>query len=73
MIEILEELFNGSPEKSKIELNDICADCKSEVIIKIIHTPGGFGLQGGALFKISADRYYAKCSECYRASSMIGN
>ena len=65
MVQILKELFNGNPEKSKIELNDTCSDCKSDVIIKITHTAGGFGLQGGALFKSSDGGYSAKCPDCY--------
>ena len=65
MVEILKELFNGNPEKSNIEVNDICSDCKSAVIIKITHTAGGFGLQGGALFKSSTGGYYAKCPDCF--------
>ena len=66
MVEILKELFNGSPKTSKIELNETCSDCKSEVIIKITHTVGGFGLQGGALFKsFDSSGYYAKCPDCY--------
>jgi hypothetical protein len=73
MVEILKELFNGNPEKSEIELNDSCSDCKSEVIIKITHTAGGFGLQGGALFKSPAGGYYAKCSDCYKVNPMIVN
>jgi len=65
MIEILKELFNGNPEKSKIVLNHRCLDCKSEVIIQITPTEGGFGLQGGALFKNPSGGYYAKCPDCY--------
>ena len=68
MVEILKELFNGNPEKSKIELNDTCSECKREVNIKITHTSGGFGLQGGALFKRAAGGYYAKCPDCYKAN-----
>jgi hypothetical protein len=73
MVEILKELFNGNPEESKIELNDTCSDCKSDVNIKITHTAGGFGLQGGALFKGSAGGYYAKCPDCYKVNPMIVN
>ena len=65
MVEILEKLFNGNPKKLTIELNDTCSDCKRDIIIKITHTAGGFGLQGGALFKSSAGGYYAKCPDCY--------
>jgi hypothetical protein len=73
MVEILKELFNGSPETSKIELNDTCSDCKSEVNIKITPTSEGFGLQGGALFKSSTGGYYAKCPDCYKVNPMIVN
>ena len=73
MVEILKELFNGNPEESKIELNDTCSDCKSDVNIKITHTAGGFGLKGGALFKGSTGGYYAKCPDCYKVNSMIVN
>jgi hypothetical protein len=67
MVEILNELFNNNPEKSKIEVNDTCSDCKREVIIEITPTAGGFGLQGGALFKSSDSGYYAKCPDCYKS------
>jgi len=73
MVEILKELFNGNPKTSKIELNDTCSDCKSEVIIKITPTSGGFGLQDGALFRSSAGGYYAKCPDCYKVNPMIVN
>ena len=66
MVEILKELFNGDPEKSRIEVNDTCSDCKRDVIIEITLTAGGFGLQGGALFKSSSGGYYAKCPDCYK-------
>ena len=71
MVEILKELFSGNNEKSKIELNDTCSDCKRDIIIEITHTAGGFGLQGGALFKSSAGGYYAKCPDCYKVNTMI--
>ena len=73
MVEILKELFNGNPGESKIELNDTCSDCKSDLNLKITHTAGGFGLQGGALFKGSAGGYYAKCPDCYKVNPMIVN
>ena len=70
MVEILKELFNGSSNKSRIELNDTCSVCKSKVTIKITPTSGGFGLQGGALFKSFAGGYYAKCPDCYKVNPM---
>jgi hypothetical protein len=73
MVEILKELFNSNPEKSKIVLNDRCQDCKSEIIIQITPTEQGFGLQGGALFKSPSGGYYAKCPFCYKINSMIVN
>ena len=66
MVEILKKLFNGNPEKSKIEVNETCSDCKRDVNIEITPTAGGFGLQGGALFKSSAGGYYARCPDCYK-------
>ncbi len=69
MVEILQKLFNSRSEKSKITLNDICSDYKSEVVIQITPTSGGFGLQGGALFKNSISGYYAKCPVCYKVDS----
>ena len=66
MVEILKKMFEAHPEKSTIVLNDKCSDCGCDVIIEITPTSGGFGLQGGALFKISPDEYLAKCSHCYR-------
>ena len=65
MVEILKELFNGNSEKSKIVLNHRCLDCKSEVIIQITPTEGGFGLLGGGLFKSPSGGYYAKCPDGY--------
>ena len=73
MVEILKELFNGNPDKSKIEVNDTYSDCKRDVILEITLTAGGFGLQGGALFKSSAGGYYAKCPDCYKINSLIVN
>jgi hypothetical protein len=73
MVEILKELFNGNPEKSKIEVKGTCSDCKRDVIIEITATAGGFGLQGGALIKSSAGGYYAKCPDCYKINSLIVN
>ena len=66
MVEILTKLFNGNPEKLKIEVNETCSDCKCDVTIEITSTAGGFGLQGGALFKNSAGGYYARCPDCYK-------
>jgi hypothetical protein len=65
MVEILQKMFNSSSDKSKIVLNDICSCCKSEIIIQITPTSGGFGLQGGALFENHNGGYYAKCPVCY--------
>jgi hypothetical protein len=65
MIEILKKMFEANPEKSTIILNEKCSDCGCDVIIEITPTSGGFGLQGGALFKGSLpDEYFAKCADC---------
>ena len=70
MIEILKKMFEANPEKSTIILNDKCSVCGCDVIIEITPTSGGFGLQGGALFKGSApDEYFAKCPNCCQRNS----
>lgn len=74
MVEILQELFKYSKNKSNIELHDICSDCKSEVIIKITPTLAGFGLQGGALFKnTNGGGYYARCPHCCKTNPVVVN
>lgn len=64
MIEILRKIFEANHEKSTIELKYKCSDCGCETIIEITPTSGGFGLQGGFLFKSSPDDYFAKCLDC---------
>lgn len=71
MIEILRTLFEANPEKSTIVLKDKCSDCGCETIIDITPTSGGYGLQGGVLFKSSTDKYIVKCPACYEASFKI--
>jgi len=71
MIEILRKMFKANPEKSKIVLKEKCSDCGRETIIEITATSGGFGMMGGALFKISPDKYIAKCPACYKAHSKM--
>jgi hypothetical protein len=68
MIEILKEMFEANPGKSKIVLTEKCSDCGRETVIEITPTSGGFGLQGGMLFKTSHDRYLAKCPVCCKAN-----
>ena len=59
-------MFETNPEKSKIVLKEKCSECGSYTIIEITPTSGGFGLQGGVLFKCSPDKYIAKCPACYK-------
>lgn len=65
MKEILGKMFESHPEKSVILLKDKCSDCGREVTINITPTSGGFGLQGGALFKCLSNGYLTKCPNCY--------
>ena len=60
-------MFKANPEKSTIVLKDKCSNCGRETIIEITPTSGGFGLQEGALFKCSPDKYIAKCPKCIKA------
>jgi hypothetical protein len=71
MIEILRKIFEANPKKSTITLNGKCSDCGHETIIEITPTSGGFGLQGGSLFKCSLDKYTAKCLACYKVYPKI--
>jgi len=71
MIEILRKIFDANPEKSTIVLNGKCSDCGCETILEITQTSGGFGLQGGILFKSSTDKYIVKCPACIEANPKI--
>jgi hypothetical protein len=71
VIEILRELFESNPEKSTVILNGKCSDCGCDTLIEITPTSGGFGLNGGALFKHSPDDYLVKCHDCYKADTKI--
>ena len=73
MIEILRKIFEANPEKSTIVIKGKCSDCGCEVIVNITSTAGGFGLQGGALFKCSADGYLVKCPDCYQVNPKISS
>jgi hypothetical protein len=66
-LKTLIKIFKDNPDKSKITFKGKCSDCGSETIIEITPTSGGFGLQGGTLFKCSPDGYLAKCPACYEA------
>ncbi|MDH4205486.1 MAG: hypothetical protein OEV45_08155 [Desulfobacteraceae bacterium] len=71
MIEILRKIFEANPEKSTLVLNGKCSDCGCETILEITPTSGGFGLQGGILFKSSTDKYIVKCPACIEANPNI--
>ena len=73
MIEIIRKLFEANPAKSTIVLKGNCSDCGCETIVNITCTSGGFGLQGGALFKCSPNGYCAKCPDCYKANPKINH
>jgi two-component system chemotaxis response regulator CheY len=68
MIEILKKMFDANPKKTTMVLKDKCSDCGCETNIEISPTSGGFGLEGGTLFKCSTDEYFVKCSACYDAN-----
>ena len=71
MIKILGKMFESNPEKSIIPLKDKCSECGREITVNITPTSGGFGLQGGALFKYLSDGYFMKCPDCYQTTSKI--
>jgi len=71
MIKILRKMFEANPERSTIKLKDKCSDCGCEIILEITATSGGFGLQGGVLFKSSTDKYIVKCPACIEGDPKI--
>ena len=73
MVEILKKIFESNPENSPIILTDKCSDCRRKVIIEITPTSGGFGLQGGALFKNTLGSYSAQCPDCYKVTPKTVN
>ena len=66
-------MFEANPEKSTIVIKGKCSDCGCEATIDITPTSGGFGLQGGALFKCSADGYLVKCPACYKVNPRVSS
>ena len=73
MVEILQKLFESNPENSTIVLDDTCQDCRCKVVIEITPTSGGFGLNGGILFKNGNGNYAAKCPACYKIAAKAVN
>jgi len=71
MIEILMKMFGADPKKAKIVLKEKCSDCGCETILEIAKTSGGFGLQGGVLFKSSTDKFIVKCPPCIERKPKI--
>ena len=71
MKDILRKIFEANPEKSTIIINDKCSDCGREMVVKIVPTSGGYGLQGGILVKCSPEKYSITCPECYKFSSNV--
>lgn len=68
MEELLRTIFEAFPEKSTIIFKGKCSDCGDVVVIDIIPTLEGFGLLGGAFVECSADKYVAKCPDCYKVN-----
>jgi ribosomal protein S27E len=73
MIKILGKMFESNPEKSTIVIKGKCSDCGCKTTIEITPSSGGFGLQGGALFKCSSDGYLVKCPDCYHVNPEISS
>lgn len=68
MIEILKKMFKTNPGKSTIGIVGTCSICGKKTNIEITPTSGGFGLQGGVLFKCKPDGYLVKCPDCHEAN-----
>ncbi len=70
-IETLKKIFKDNPEKPTITFKGKCSVCGVEVVIEVIPSSGGFGLQGGALFEYTPDVYFATCPNCYKTNPKI--
>ena len=64
-------MFEANSGKSTIEIKDTCSDCGKATIISITQISGGFGLNGGALFKSNPGGYFVKCTDCYKSKPTI--
>ena len=71
MIKIIKKMFEEDPGRSTIVLKVNCSDCGCDTIINVTPTSGGFGLQGGILFKCSPEEYSAKCPDCYKLNTKM--
>jgi len=68
MLEILNKMFESS-----VTFKGKCIDCGCDVIIDIVPTSSGYGLNGGALLKSSTDKCCAKCPDCYKANPKLND
>ena len=68
MIQILRKMFEDSPEKSTNVLSGKCSDCGCKTILEITPTSGGFGIQGGVLYKSTNGNFIVKCPACIGAT-----
>jgi len=73
MIDILRKIFEANYGRSRIQIKKKCSECGCEVIIDITPTSGGFGLQGGSLYKCAPGEYLAQCPECYKNNPKTKN
>ena len=70
-IETLKKMFKDHPEKSSLTFKGKCSVCGINVVVEVIPSSEGFGLQGGALFEYDPNVYFAKCPNCYKTHSKI--
>lgn len=71
MKDMLRKIFEANPEKSTIIINGKCSDCGRAMVVEIVPTSGGYGLQGGILARSSFGKYSITCPECYKFNSKI--
>ena len=71
MFERLQKLFEANPEKKTISFKGQCSDCGRSVIISVSPTSQGFGFKGGCISEHETGIYLAKCTDCYKTSSIF--
>jgi Zn finger protein HypA/HybF involved in hydrogenase expression len=65
-------MFLDSSDKSQITLKGECQTCNRSLAIDIVPTPRGFGVMGGVLTDLTADRHFRlMCPICHTKSMQI--
>jgi hypothetical protein len=62
----LNQMFERSPDKSRLFFNACCQNCGRDVTIEIHYLSSGYGLSGGVIYEAGSNRLVATCEKCYQ-------